>query len=137
MKKILFTIVFICFSLSGIYADAQMYFWTDENGIRHFSNDSPPQEVEKYGMTHEEIHDESADMERMEREREWQEKESRRIEDEKRKMDREKQKRADDAKQREAEAKAEAEKIRQAEEQKRLEKILIRKKRKKRKPVLY
>ncbi len=42
---ILSAALLICFCTANLYA--KMYFWTDENGVKHYSNVAPPQEAEE------------------------------------------------------------------------------------------
>jgi hypothetical protein len=48
---------------------ADIYVWTDENGVKHFSNHSPPSGSTILMKTKEEPYDEAADLARMEAER--------------------------------------------------------------------
>lgn len=46
MKKIIF-LCLICFSMAWVpIAGAQLYHWIDENGVKRFSNEPPPEGVE-------------------------------------------------------------------------------------------
>lgn len=41
--KILFVILSLCFYVSNLHAaDDELYIWTDEKGIKHFTNTPPP-----------------------------------------------------------------------------------------------
>lgn len=42
---ILSVALLICFCTANLYA--KMYSWTDENGVKHYSNVAPPQEAEE------------------------------------------------------------------------------------------
>ncbi|MGD8369336.1 MAG: DUF4124 domain-containing protein [Desulfobacterales bacterium] len=45
----------------------EMYYWTDENGIRHYSNHVPPSDGTEYGSASEVDYDAERDMQRSER----------------------------------------------------------------------
>ncbi len=45
----------------------ELYYWTDENGIRHYSNHAPPTGDTEYGSASEVDYDAEADMERRRR----------------------------------------------------------------------
>ena len=59
---ILCTLVF-----SASPAVGELYYWTDENGIRHYSNHAPPPGDIEYGSASEVDYDAEADMERGQR----------------------------------------------------------------------
>ena len=59
-----------CFIVSPLYAD--IYEWTDENGVRHFTNYAPPPEAEILIKSEEVPYDAEADHARQEAEREAQ-----------------------------------------------------------------
>jgi ankyrin repeat protein len=43
LKKISLTVLVICFCSSNLIAG--IYSWTDENGVKHYSNTTPPQDA--------------------------------------------------------------------------------------------
>ena len=53
MKSILICMVFIltCFSIS--IPEAEVYYWTDENGVKHYSNMPPSDRVVRIKTYHE------------------------------------------------------------------------------------
>jgi hypothetical protein len=53
-----FTIVVLLFAGTAF---GELYFWTDENGIRHYSNHAPPDKGVDYGSAAEVEHDADAD----------------------------------------------------------------------------
>jgi hypothetical protein len=67
--------------LCGVYSvvSADIYEWTDEHGVKHFTNYAPPAQAKVLMKTKEIAYDEAADKERMEAERQerlvaaWQE----------------------------------------------------------------
>ena len=59
--------ILICCVYSTVRAD--IYAWTDENGVRHFTNYTPPPQSKVVMKTVELPYDEQADKERMETER--------------------------------------------------------------------
>ena len=59
--------IFFCCVCSA--ANADIYTWIDDNGIRHFSNYAPPRHAKIILKTEELPHDQQADDERMEAER--------------------------------------------------------------------
>jgi hypothetical protein len=79
MKPILILIVLATVCLSSIGVGADIYVWTDENGIKHFTNRTPPPQAKLLMRTPEIPYDEEADRQRREEEREaeltmaWQE----------------------------------------------------------------
>lgn len=68
--KIFLLITAACFIASPLYAD--IYEWTDENGVRHFTNYAPPPEAAIMIKSEELPYDEEADHARLETEREAQ-----------------------------------------------------------------
>ena len=58
---------FVCFAVST--AGADIYAWTDENGIRHFTNQAPPKQATLFMKTPEIPYDEEADNRRREMDR--------------------------------------------------------------------
>jgi hypothetical protein len=68
--KIFFIITVSCIVASSLYAD--IYEWTDENGVKHFSNYSPPDHARVVMKTTELPYDEAADRARHEVERQLQ-----------------------------------------------------------------
>jgi len=65
--KIFLFITVYCFIASSLYAD--IYEWTDENGVRHFTNYAAPDQAVIVMKTTEVPYDEAADRARMEAER--------------------------------------------------------------------
>ncbi len=65
--KIIFFISVCYISVSSSFAD--IYEWTDENGVMHYSNTAPSAEARVLMKTKEEPYDEAADRARMEAER--------------------------------------------------------------------
>jgi len=51
-QGIILTIILICFCTSNL--NAGMCCWTDKNGIKHFTNAAPPQDVEEFEESYEE-----------------------------------------------------------------------------------
>lgn len=81
-----------CFALPGTTGadDPAIYQWTDESGVKHFSN-TPPQSPVKNLETLEEIpYDPDADRERMEEDEAWMRETERRQEEARRKAEAEK-----------------------------------------------
>lgn len=60
-------LIFIALIAPPLYAD--IYVWTDEDGVKHFSNQDPPENAEIITKTKEIPHDEEADRARRETER--------------------------------------------------------------------
>ena len=75
--KIFILILFFCLSYSTI--NAEIYFWTDENGVKHFSNTPPDIDDEKINTTEEVPYDEIADQKRAEVEKQIDKERARRI----------------------------------------------------------
>jgi hypothetical protein len=50
-------------------ADADIYAWTDENGVKYFTNHAPPEQATLFMKTREIPHDEEADKKRREMDR--------------------------------------------------------------------
>ncbi len=76
----------ICFLLAILLiisaapnVNAELYYWVDENGVKHFSNEPPPRDVEKFNKAPETRYNPHLDKSRMARDRQWQEDEIRRI----------------------------------------------------------
>jgi hypothetical protein len=65
--KIILFILVGCIIASSSFAD--IYEWTDQNGVKHYSNYAPPAESKVLMKTKEEPYDEAADRERMAAER--------------------------------------------------------------------
>jgi len=68
--KIFLCITVGCFVASSLYAD--IYEWTDENGVKHYTNYAPPPEANVLIKTEELPYDAAADLARREAEREEQ-----------------------------------------------------------------
>ena len=68
--KIVLYITVGCFIASSLFAD--IYEWTDEEGVKHYTNYAPPPEAKILMKTQEVPYDEAADRARMEAEREEQ-----------------------------------------------------------------
>ncbi|UCE54361.1 MAG: DUF4124 domain-containing protein [Desulfobacterales bacterium] len=75
--QLLFVCVLFCCLYSMVSAD--IYVWTDEHGVKHFTNYAPPAQAQVLMRTEELPYDEEADKERIEAERQdrlvaaWQE----------------------------------------------------------------
>jgi len=54
---------------AGLEASADIYSWTDENGVRYFTNYAPPKHAQLLMKTPEIAYDEEADLQRRERDR--------------------------------------------------------------------
>jgi hypothetical protein len=65
--KIFLCIIAVCFVASSLYAD--IYEWTDEDGVKHYTNYAPPLEAKILMKTEELPYDEAADRARLEAER--------------------------------------------------------------------
>jgi hypothetical protein len=68
--KIFFFVTASCLIAAPLYAD--IYEWTDENGVKHFTNYAPPATAKILIKTEELPYDEAADRERIEAERQLQ-----------------------------------------------------------------
>ena len=68
--KIFLCITASCFVASSLYAD--IYEWTDNDGVKHYTNYAPPPEAKIIMKTEEQPYDEAADRARLEAEREEQ-----------------------------------------------------------------
>ena len=68
--KILLFLAAVCLIAGTLHAD--IYEWTDENGVKHFTNYAPPPEASIMMKTEELPYDEAADHARLEAEREEQ-----------------------------------------------------------------
>ncbi len=64
--KILLGVTMVCLMGSSIYAD--IYEWTDKNGVKHFTNNTPPDNARIFMKTEELPYDEAADQARTEAE---------------------------------------------------------------------
>jgi hypothetical protein len=61
-------IAILCLAIGAAGAAfGELYYWTDENGIRHYSNHTPPTGGIEYGSASEVDYDAEADMERGQR----------------------------------------------------------------------
>ena len=67
--KIMLLIAAGCLMAGSLHAD--IYEWTDENGVKHFTNYSPPDDAKILMKTREIPYDEAADRARMEDERQY------------------------------------------------------------------
>ena len=67
--KLLLLIAGVCLLAGPLYAD--IYEWTDENGVKHFTNYAPPDDATILIKTQELPHDEAADQARMEDDRQF------------------------------------------------------------------
>lgn len=65
--QLLFACVLLCCFYSTVSAD--IYAWTDEHGVKHFTNYAPPAQAQVLMRTEELPYDEEADKERIEAER--------------------------------------------------------------------
>ena len=68
--KTLLLIAVFCLVTSSLFAD--IYEWTDENGVKHYTNNAPPADSRVLMKTKEVPYDEESDLERMEAERQAQ-----------------------------------------------------------------
>jgi len=66
IKTVVFTVLSCIVATSAL---ADIYEWTDENGVRHYSNHAPPANAKVLLRTKEEPYDEAADRARQEAER--------------------------------------------------------------------
>jgi len=73
MRRLLLSALLVWLVSSGIAGatDSQVYYWTDDNGVRHFSNLPPEKPVEEMGRMQEIPYDEEADQARMEEDKAW------------------------------------------------------------------
>ncbi len=69
VRRILIFMASILFFGVCSTASADIYSWTDENGIRHFTNSAPPRQAKIIQKIEELPHDQQADHERVETER--------------------------------------------------------------------
>ncbi len=53
-------------AFAALEADADIYSWTDENGVRYFTNYAPPKQAKVLIKTPEIVYDEEADLQRRE-----------------------------------------------------------------------
>ncbi len=51
MKKLLISASLIMFWICPVIADENIYSWKDKEGISHFSNQKPPDNIEKYSTS--------------------------------------------------------------------------------------
>lgn len=61
MKLFRYAFVFLVVLAVPVLYAAQVYQWTDENGVKHFSNDPPPESVQVDQVKSEIQYDEAAD----------------------------------------------------------------------------
>jgi hypothetical protein len=79
MRRLYILVVPVLLCCLNTTADADIYTWIDENGVKHFSNFAPPAHAEVLMKTEELPYDEQADQQRMAAERQerlvaaWQE----------------------------------------------------------------
>jgi hypothetical protein len=73
MKRLKIAVMILAvFGLAGpavSTADADIYAWTDENGVKYFTNQAPPEQATLFMKTPEIPHDEEADNQRREMDR--------------------------------------------------------------------
>ena len=67
--KIVLLVAAVCFIAGSLQAD--IYEWTDENGVKHFTNYAPPEDATILMKTEEVPYDETADLARMEADRQY------------------------------------------------------------------
>jgi hypothetical protein len=67
--RILILVVFGFAGLAVSTASADIYSWTDENGVKYFTNHAPPEQATLFMKTPEIPHDEEADKQRREMDR--------------------------------------------------------------------
>ena len=67
--RVLILVIFGFFGFAASTASADIYAWTDENGVRHFTNHVPPKQATLFMKTPEIPYDEEADNERREMDR--------------------------------------------------------------------
>lgn len=107
----------ILIAVPTISFGSELYFWTDENGVRHYTNIPPEKAEEKLDQVPEIPHDEDADEERMKDYYRWQRQNSREIRQIQREREREAaEEEAEKARIAEEEAKAREEAARKAKE---------------------
>lgn len=82
----------LCFALPGSPGadDPLIYQWTDEKGVKHFSNTPPPAPVKNLGTLEEIPYDPGADRERMKEDEAWLQEVRQREEEARRKAEAEK-----------------------------------------------
>ena len=114
--KIFVLILFFCLSCSTV--NAEIYFWTDENGVKHFSNAAPEIDDEKIKKTEEVPYDENADQKRAEVEKQIDKERARQIRAQEEKAKRKAMllKRQQEAEQKQLEAKQVEDAAKKAEE---------------------
>jgi hypothetical protein len=100
---------------------AGLYYWTDENGIKHFSTIPPDEDVDLITVIPEVPYDEAADRERMEQYREFREEKRENFMEEIRRMEAEERARIAEKERREAALKEALEAARLAREAERAE----------------
>ncbi len=108
MKPRLILVVCLAVLATPAAAGADIYRWTDANGVVHFSNEPPPPGAKVIEKTEETPHDAIADRQRLEEER--------RMRLENRRLDIEESKAQAAARERDAQLKLEQERTRQLEE---------------------
>ena len=73
MKRLnIMVMILAVFGFAGLAvstAGADIYAWTDENGVKHFTNQEPPKQATLFMRTPEIRHNEEADKERREMDR--------------------------------------------------------------------
>lgn len=110
-------IMVILLGVPAMSAATGLYFWTDENGVRHYTNVPPQKDAEAVDEISEIPYDADADKARMKDYYRWQRQQSRDIRRIEREWEREAaEEEAEKARQAEEAAKAEAEAARKAKE---------------------
>ncbi len=71
MKPYIFLWLAALLLLSSGMARAQLYFWTDDNGVRHYSSEPPPSEIGEVKKIRETPFDETADQKRVSEDAAW------------------------------------------------------------------
>jgi hypothetical protein len=72
MKSVIFYSMIFAICVMASHVSADIYQWTDDDGIKHFTNIPPPASVAIASATEEILYDEAADLARMEQQRQEQ-----------------------------------------------------------------
>lgn len=103
---------------SPLNLHAGLYYWIDENGIKHFGAQPPEGNADVISVFPEVPYDAEADQKRMENYREWRQEEEKRYQEEIRKAEAEERQRIAEEKRREKARREEREAARLADEEK-------------------
>ena len=126
-KKILVAMLCLECCLTPILAGAEVFYWTDENGVKRFSNEPPPENILTPEKMPEAAHDEAADAQRMAEDQQWQESQEKRTRELKAEQDARKQEEEKAARQLAAEKQKQAEKLVQDKQQEEAERPVKKK----------